>query len=274
MADAHYSSTVSTVNDMIRRYENQLRSEFQLRMEIELERQLNLAREQLQAQQMVNQQRQVQQLLLMEREMSLRSELALEMTRALQVEKERMKRNLTMQMDGGVMRGGGSHGGMDFGVFSNPLGMERSYGMRGSLVGHAFGTEERQVGLYDHPPPLSTDPALTDRDVDMGDGRTGRRIDYSLMGAHGDYGLSRMEPEPMGRYGMEFGGVRAESRMRQARDELVPDEAARAPVASQAPVWDDAIGENGQGRRHARDYNPESLVLRRLFITVRRKYFR
>ena len=34
------------------------------------------------------------------------------------------------------------------------------------------------------------------------------------------------------------------------------------------PIWDDAIGEGGKGRRHARDFNPEATALRKLILTV------
>jgi hypothetical protein len=38
------------------------------------------------------------------------------------------------------------------------------------------------------------------------------------------------------------------------------------------PVLDDAIGEGGNGRRHARDFDPEALPLRKLIVDVSKHY--
>ena len=46
---------------------------------------------------------------------------------------------------------------------------------------------------------------------------------------------------------------------------FVGDDEELAPLP---PIFDDAIGEGGNGRRHARDFNPQALALRKMIISV------
>jgi hypothetical protein len=71
----------------------------------------------------------------------------------------------------------------------------------------------------------------------------------------------------------ERGGERNDgppARMSGLGPRLEQEEESEEPLP---PVLDDAIGEGGNGRRHARDFDPEALSLRKLMVDVSEHFF-
>ena len=234
--------------NLLKKLEHELRVEMQLKMEIEMEQKLSSVRAQLEAQQVI------------EREIRLRAEMAVEANRKMQLERERMERDLIMsqrRMDRGFdeqyglrMADRPQNFGMGNGLMGRDGGLGPGSGQLGRLdEQHRF---EGFSASYDRRPFTSERQSFRDDRRPMMDDRRPMMDDRRPM-------IDDRRPMIDDRRSVRSGG---NLDMARAMEE---EEERGEPLP---PIWDDAIGEGGKGRRHARDFNPEATALRKLILTV------
>jgi hypothetical protein len=152
---------------------------------------------------------------------------------------------------------------------------------------------------------LTGSATLFDRRPELDRGLMGQR--ERGFGSAGEWGAARsherrggfgLETGRLDRFGLEaaghFGGAGALG-MAQRRNEIPPlmgerlmrDERRQdrqerrqevemqeeEPSKPLPPIWDDAIGDGSKSRRHARNFDPEALPLRKLFLSVSKNYY-
>jgi hypothetical protein len=100
-------------------------------------------------------------------------------------------------------------------------------------------------------------------------------------------GPAAFRTDPRGAFGMEqrrgqrkdmpplLGARQLLQDERRLRERLPPPkkpqrQEAEEPSKPLPPIWDDALGDGSRSRRHARNFDPEALPLRKLFLSVRK----